>query len=384
LRVLLIHDAGDPGLPSGESVVVARDAAGLRASGVEVVVEAPAGAGLSWRRAPRMLVELFWSQRAYERTRALIDELAPDVVHAHGVLPRLSASVFWAARSRGVATVQTLHNFRWFCVEGGLVRDGEYCDDCVGTLGGPGVRARCARGSALQSLALAANNLAHVRTGQLARAVDRFVAVSEFARRRHIEAGFPADRIVVRDNIVPCPHPAAVARRDRSVCFAGRLDRGKGADLLPALAAELPDHSFAIAGSGPLEGELRRRLGPAALLGRLDHDAVYAAMARAQVVVVPSRATESSPLVVAEAMACATPVVVSDRGALPSIIARSGGGLVAAPSAEALAAAIRRITASRELAEALGRNGRSFVERELAPDIGTRRLLDIYRAAIDR
>jgi glycosyltransferase involved in cell wall biosynthesis len=71
---------------------------------------------------------------------------------------------------------------------------------------------------------------------------------------------------------------------------------------------------------------------------------------------------EGFGLTVLEAMACGTPVVVSDRGALPEVVADAG--LVVPPTAAAVKDALRRVLAEPELAQRLGeaaaRHARSF------------------------
>jgi glycosyltransferase involved in cell wall biosynthesis len=64
--------------------------------------------------------------------------------------------------------------------------------------------------------------------------------------------------------------------------------------------------------------------------------------------VFPSRCDESYGLVVDEALHHGTPVVVSDRGALPERVARGGGVQVPAGDREALATAIRGLVEDRD------------------------------------
>lgn len=369
MRVLIVHNAGRADSPSGETVAVEREARALAGDGVEVATHV-----VRWPASARALL---WSARGYREVRRLIDAHRPSVVHVHGVLPALSTSVFDAARRAGVPCVQTLHNHRWTCVEGGLLRDGRFCDDCL--RGGPihGVRHGCARGSRAISGALALHNLIHVATGRLASLVDRFIAVSRFVRDKHIEAGFAAGQIAVKYNNVDIGPPSA-DYRPRSVFFAGRVDAAKGADLLVDVAARLGNHTFEIAGVGQACAPTARLT----LRGRLTQPEVIEAIRRSAVVVVPSRAAESCPLVALEAMACGVPVVASDRGALPELIEASGGGYAVAPGGDALADAIARITRSPSLRAELGRAGRRFAERELSLERGAQRLLEIYREVL--
>lgn len=148
------------------------------------------------------------------------------------------------------------------------------------------------------------------------------------------------------------------------VLFAGRLVREKGIEtLLDAWrAAGLgPAARLALAGTGPLEEDVRRFAPEARLLGHVDAAALPALYAAADVLVLPSIHTASfrEPwgLVVNEAMLQRTPVVASDEvGAAAGGLVRDGrnGFVVAAGDADALAARLRALAASAELRDRLG------------------------------
>jgi glycosyltransferase involved in cell wall biosynthesis len=108
---------------------------------------------------------------------------------------------------------------------------------------------------------------------------------------------------------------------DKLVMFAGKLVASKRPfDVLEAIARlrangdEKPAALFV--GSGPLEAELRARARsaqtPAHFLGFCNQSRMPAAMAAADVLVLPSDGRETWGLVGNEALACGVPIVVSD------------------------------------------------------------------------
>ena len=53
-----------------------------------------------------------------DTTRSLekrLTETRPEIIHVHNTFPLISPAVYYAAHSRGVPLVQTLHNFRLIC-----------------------------------------------------------------------------------------------------------------------------------------------------------------------------------------------------------------------------------------------------------------------------
>ena len=129
----------------------------------------------------------------------------------------------------------------------------------------------------------------------------------------------PAARVAARQRLGAAPH-------DFVVLFAGKLEARKcPLDALRAVAALGPDAVLAVAGSGPLDQELRAqaatfgvRIAPLGFVNQSQMGEVYAA---ADCLVLPSQSNESWGLVVNEAMATGLPAVVSDHvGCGPDLV----------------------------------------------------------------
>lgn len=379
LRVLIAHNRYQ--VRGGEDAAVARDLAALARAGCaveavfldnEAIDSAPARlrAALAATHAPDGIA----------RVTAVARRFRPDVVHVHNFFPLLSPGIHAAARAAGHATVQTLHNYRLICANAFLMRDGAPCERCVTGSPYQAVRFACYRGSRIGSLAVARMIDHHRRAGTWRRDVDRFVALTPFARERFAAAGVPAAKIRIRPNGLPDPGPPPDGPR-RGLLFVGRLSPEKGVLVLADAAASAGMRVTAI-GEGPLAGALAGHPG-LDLVGARSPAEVQAAMGRAAALVVPSLWYEGLPMVVAEAYAAGTPVVASRIGALADLVADGATGLLAAPGdAGDLARALARIAADPASAAAMGRAARAVYEREWREDVTTCALLDIYRDAV--
>lgn len=232
-----------------------------------------------------------------------------------------------------------------------------------------------------------------------------FTAASEFlAREARVRLGVPAPIEAIPNGIelAASAGEASFDLRARLglgpatpvVLFAGRIERRKGADVAAAVAARLlPRRALACVFVGDdLFGWLERELAPPLAaaggpgsfhpLGRLPLAEARAALAQADVVLVPSR-WENCPYVVLEAMAAGRAIVASDGSGLPELIEPGRTGLLApVGDATAHAGAVERLLDDREFAQRLGAAARARVERELSAETIARRSLEVYRRVV--
>ena len=228
MRVLILHSRYLSGTTSGENRVVEDEARLLRDAGHDVLVWAPSPSELGVAGRVRAGASALWSARAVEKVRRLIGRHQPQVVHCHNLFPMLSPAVIRAAAAEA-PVVATLHNFRLLCLPATFVRDGEPCEDCLGHLPWRGVRYRCYRGSRLGSGALAGSLGLHRALGTFDD-VRRFLAVSDFVRAKHVEAGFPPEQIKVKPNFSwPLPRREGPGEY---FLYLGRLSPEKGVPTL--------------------------------------------------------------------------------------------------------------------------------------------------------
>ncbi len=230
-------------------------------------------------------------------------------------------------------------------------------------------------------------------------ASERVITVSEFSRRQLVTAlGVGAERIEVVPNGVderfaPAPRNAALGRRlgiaDGPVAlWLGGLKPRKNLPFLLDVWRDVigvrPDATLLVAGSGPLGPALRRR---AAALGLNRHVVFAGPIAEGEKVAcynladvfVSTSILEGFGFTVAEAMSCALPVVVSDQGALPELVADGAGGFVCRNGdRESFARSLLRLLADQELRRRFGAVNRRLVDAQYRWERASQRVLDIY------
>jgi glycosyltransferase involved in cell wall biosynthesis len=159
------------------------------------------------------------------------------------------------------------------------------------------------------------------------------------------------------------------ARKGPVIGFFGKLQPEKGVlDLVTAVEAARGKPHLVLAGSGPLEEELRqqeaRLPGHLHLLGPLPQSKIPGLLATMDLVCVPSRTTtfwkEQFGRAAIEAMGCERPTLVSDSGSLPHVV---GEGARVLPEANPVAwtQAFDDLLEDPAARRSLGRAGRQHV-----------------------
>lgn len=337
-----------------------------------------------------------------EAFEATLRDVGPDVVHFHHLL-YLSAGLVARARQHARRVLMTLHDFWLECPRfGQLVHaDGSLChtvdharcgtclpsfpwrqSDLARTLGRVLAGVNAATGVDLSGVARrasrpgapsepSAEDVHHYQVqaetrdralrSRVVESVDHFLAPSRFLADRLVAWGIPAERMEVlpsgvdRASFGSLPR---VARTDRlRVRFLGTQVHLKGPHVLLDAWAQLPEAdraraSLHVHGPDTFQPEyvagLQARAGELGVevTGSLDREGVAAALAETDVLVVPSLWFENRPLIVLEALASRTPLLVSDLGGLVELVEDGDSGWrFPAGDAEALAARLADLIA---------------------------------------
>lgn len=284
-----------------------------------------------WAAARKAL----WNEAARQALRKAIREIGAQVVHFHNTFPLISPAGYYAAHDEGAAVVQTLHNFRLMCVTATFCRDNRVCEDCLGRFfAWPGVAHGCYRGSRAGSAVVAAMQTYHRWKGSWRREVDVFITLSEFGRKKFIEGGLPAGKLMIKP-IYSDPDPGVGAGGGNFAVFVGRLTPEKGIAVMlkawPQIFAAT-GVILKIIGGGPMktEAEQAAKAGSGIeFLGRLESQKeVYDTMGEAQALIFPSVWYEGQPRTIVEALAKGTPIISSRLGSMPEMVTEGKTGIL--------------------------------------------------------
>jgi PEP-CTERM/exosortase A-associated glycosyltransferase len=301
-------------------------------------------------------------QATARRLSALIDEVKPDIVHAHS--PALNGlPALWAAHPKGVPVVYEVRAL-WeeAGVEAGTVKPGS-------------LRYRASR--SLESYVL--NH------------ADAVAVLCQGVRDDVLSRGLPESKLVTIPNAVDVANFSPERRRDAALAaklglddavvigFIGSFYEYEGLDLLlqalPQTLARIPNLKLLLVGGGPHEAELKRLTAEAKLdnavifTGRVPFAEVERYYDLVDLFVYPRRRSRLTDLVTPlkpiEAMAKQRVVIASDCGGHKEIVTHGSNGLLfAADNAVALSNEITGAVVNREAWAAMGETARDYVLRE--------------------
>lgn len=376
LRVVIVSNFYPPYVVGGAELVAAHLARELATTGVDVTVVTTCGPQEGMREEvqdgvhvvrffPRNLwwnyarfqsgdarsvsAKLVWNLRdawnrdAARKFGAVLDQLAPDLVHTHN-LKGLSPSIWAEARRRGLPVVHTMHDYYLLCGRGSMLhRDGTPCrQKCLGCL------------------------VYRQWYKPKAAAIDLLCSPSRHLLDVHVRAGVTGrlGHQVVRNGLPRPPADAAapLVTGDEAeplrLLFLGQLRREKGVHvLLEAMRKVRRPVRVHIGGRGAMTEAVRQAAAQDPRLvfnGFLAGDEKQRALSDCDGVLFPSTWAENAPLAISEAFLNGKPVIASRYGAIPEFVSHGGNGLLFdMGNATALAAAIDRFASDPALRASL-------------------------------
>ncbi len=331
----------------------------------------------------RFAREVVYNVAAAANLERLIEAFRPDVAHLHNIHHQLSPSILAPLADAGVPVVQTLHDYKWVCPAYLFLSGGEVCEECgPGNRFAPVLRKACHHGSWLKSLVVYRESSTSWKRRDHEK-VARFLAPSRFMKERMVAHGLPAERVVEWPYFIREQEYRPAVEPGGDFLYLGRLSKEKGVTTLLEAMKRCSGLELRIAGSGPLEAELRERAlrdnAAVRFLGHLSGGDLHDAIRAARAVVVPSEWYENQPFAILEAFALGVPVIGTSIGGIPELVADGETGRLVPPgNPEALAAALARTAADAQGAAAMGRAARARIERDFASAAAVARIEGLY------
>lgn len=266
---------------------------------------------------------IIWGAGVAQNFKKLLDEFQPDVVHLNNIHSYLSPIVAKLAYQRGIKVIWTLHDYKLICPSYSCLCKGNICEACF-TDKKYVILHKCMKNNLMASI-LAWWEAANWNKNKLSLWTNSFICPSQFMAKKMQQGGYPASKLQVINNFIGREQVQLMSTvnliREEAYAYIGRLSQEKGIESLLKAASRLP-YKLYIAGSGPLEAELKKKYtaNNIIFLGYLGTKDTIELFKKVSFTVIPSISYENNPLSVIESMCCGTPVLGRNIGGIPELL----------------------------------------------------------------
>ena len=299
----------------------------------------------------KMSMKTVYSKEAYNKMLLVLDSFSPDVVHLNNFNYQLTPTVIQAVRdwekkcNNRVKIVYTAHDTQLVCPNHAMYNDNKICEACLGGKFINCLKGKCVHDSTLKSLFGTIEAYLWAKK-EIYKELDTIICCSEFMKKKLDTNPILKDKTVAIHNFIQDTKRIECEKEDY-VLYFGRLSEEKGIKTL----LECEDIKFKVAGSGPLEEQVKAAKN-IELLGFKTGDELKELISKARLTVCPSILYENCPFSVIESIVYGTPVVGARIGGIPELIDEGKTGLLFEPeNAEDFKEKINAILNDDELAD---------------------------------
>lgn len=323
-----------------------------------------------------------WSNWGLELVEQELKYFKPDIVHVHNFFPLLSPSIFSVFNRLNIPCVMTLHNYRIICPTATLVVNGKVNEHSLSRSSYWLVPKKFYKNSFIGSLFLARMVEYHKKKGTWKNNVDKFIALTDFARNKFIESGIPQNKIVVKPNFVQQTCDDGTICERKGALFVGRISPEKGVMTLLHSWKNI-DYPLTIAGGGVTNEMKKLSSKNVSFLGNVHPEEISKLMRKASFLVMPSEWYEGFPMVLVEAYFNKLPVIASDIGSLSELVLDDVTGYKFIPGdAKSLRQVVNMIIENPDIATTMGNNAFERANKLYNMSENYKTLLNIYNALV--
>lgn len=384
MRILLIHNHYLE--KGGEDEVVNAEAKLLTEHGHEVIFYEKSNKNIEklnfFKKLTFILWELNFSKAVYKEIKEIVKIHKPDIAHIHNVFVCITPCVYFALKQANVPIVQTLHNYRFFCLKGTFFNKGKICEKCKDKRFFNAIAKKCWRNSFILSLFLA--KLLY-KIGYFLKNIDSYIVLSEFSRNKFIEYGLNQQKMYLKRNFLDI-EPYGDTRDNNYAVFIGRLVDYKGIETLLEAFRISPSFNLKIIGDGPMSREVRgfaSSYSNIEWLGKLNKDSVFEIIKNSSFLIFPSECYETMGMVILESFVFSKPVLAGNLGAVKELVIDGVTGILFESGKSGdLAAKVSYLFSHNKERIEMGKNANKIYRERFNKQENYQNLMNIYTQTI--
>ena len=385
MKILVIHNHYLE--KGGEDEVVKREVSLLKEHGHQVILYEKSNQDIKKKpfldKIAFILGGLNFSKAVYEEIEKIVKMQKPDIAHVHNIFICITPSVYFALKRNNVPIVQTLHNYRPFCIKGTFFNAGKICEKCRKKRFFSAILRKCWRNSFVLSFFLAR---VLYRMDRFLKNIDSYIVLSKSSMNKFIECGLQKKKMHLKPNFLDID-PVGNVQDKNYALFIGRLADYKGIGTLVEAFKLCPSFSLKIVGDGPMRSQVKNLILSCKnieWLGQLGRDLVFELISNSSFIIFPSECYETMGGVIIESFSFSKPVLASNLGAMRELISDGVNGVLFNPGDPGdLAKKAHYLFSHNKERLEMGKNASKYYRERFSREENYRNLMDIYTATIE-
>lgn len=380
MNILIIHNKYK--LRGGEERVVENESKILSSDGNKVFIYTRDNRELdsySFIKKIRLSFDIIYSFKTIKDIEAILKENKIDVIHIHNLFPLISPSILYLAKKMKIPVILTLHNFRLIGGNPFLMRKGSINEESLKDKNPfSEIKYKSYNNSYLATFFLALS--LWVNKKAFHNYVDKYIALTDFAKRKFIQGGFPAEKIEVRPSSLS-NFRKINSKRHLKAIYVGRIAKEKGIATLLEAWKDL-DYPLEIYGDGKTRIKSTENV---KVMGLKPLSEIKKIMGESAFVIIPSEWYENLPNVLLEAYSTSTPVLTSDSKNLKDLVEKPKAGITfKMGNSVDLTEKAKYLFKNNKVRDKLGENAFKEYLKKYTPEKGYESLIKIYRDVINQ
>ena len=318
MKILQIHNKYV--FKGGEDSVVEEEAKLLRKNGNSVFQLFKNNKDISSIKDKLLtLYNLSYSKYSIEYLKEeLLKIEKPDIVHVHNTYPLWTYSIFEFLNEQKIPVVMTLHNYRlvWDSLS---FFDNDYMNyDSFNN-------------SKIQTFFIS-KIINKNKKNILFKNIDKFIALTEFTKKKFIDAKVPIDKLLIKPNFLSNKEInfQSITNKQNAI-FASRISKEKGILTLLKSWKDI-EIKINIYGDGPLLNKIKKNSKNIQFHGNCSRDLISDEIHKSKFLIFPSEWFECMPMTILESFRAGTLVLASNIGSIPNIIKDGYNGILFNPN----------------------------------------------------
>ena len=340
------------------------------------------------KKKSRFLFNRFiFNPRVYSELKQYIKEINPDIIHLHNNYA-YSNSVLLALRKFDIPVIHHVHDWGLICPTSWSVykKNLQVCKSVEG------IQLKCLTSGCLPFhhwiLTYFRNKM---RINLERETVDLFISPSiklrDYLKEHNLTPAIWLPHFIEFEDLkVKIP-------KQNIILYVGVLSVNKGVEYLikafPLIKESVKDAKLYIVGDGPERNKLEQLSKElnvdVKFFGKIPHDKVIEAYAKAKVLIMPSIWMENSPFVLYEAMSAGKPIVASNRGGIVDLVRDGVNGFIVEPAnPEEIANKAIELLRDKELLKQYSLKSQKIIQEEFTTEKHLKYLNNIYKDLLSK